>query len=295
MILFSDERIVWVKLPSSGLGNKISVWSRALVFADLNNCKLFVSGWTQFKLGPWLRNERKKRVYWNCFHQSSILDLVQLHLKFFFSRISYNPELIRKDINFSLFVFDSYRMDFEDIKPYRNLINASFHRSLSSRINQKLISLENPFISVHIRRGDFKNGVHITPLSFYQNVINKIRIISGWPVPVIIYTDAFMQEIEPLLSIGSIRFASNKDDIEDLIEMSRSKLLISAARSTFSYWACFLGDGIVVKHPDEWFVSLRPLINNCSTEWVLGELNDFNDEQKKGIYTLFNKYILNDF
>lgn len=288
MILFTKTPIVWVRLPASGLGNKISVWARASVFSELNNSRLYVSGWSQFKIGPWLRNERKKRIYWKCFKSVSAYDLLQLYIKMAFAQLTFNPHLVKGKFKSQLIIFNHYRMDFDDIKPHRDIIIHSFLQNLSFRIQQKLNSLTIPYISVHIRRGDFKNGVHLTPISFYFNLILKIRNISGWKVPVTIYTDAFEEEVESLFSIGSIHYASTKDDIEDLIEMSRSRLIISAARSTFSYWACFFGNSVVIKHPDEWFTTLRPSLNDSSNEWVINESSDFNFIQKQIIFNLFN-------
>ena len=64
------KNIVLAKLPKAGLANKLLVWARALVFAKENNYELFVIGWFDFKLGPFLRNEKTKRII--CFQKRNL-------------------------------------------------------------------------------------------------------------------------------------------------------------------------------------------------------------------------------
>lgn len=63
----------FAKLPRAGLGNMLFVWARAEVFAYLNQIPVFTSSWTQPRLGPTLRREKGKRIYWRYFRKTSSL------------------------------------------------------------------------------------------------------------------------------------------------------------------------------------------------------------------------------
>jgi hypothetical protein len=93
--------------------------------------------------------------------------------------------------------------------------------------------------------------------------------VTGKELPVTIFTDANAAEINRLLSIGNITVAANHADIVDILLLSRSKICILSISSTFSFWAGFLSNGIVLKHPDEWHPELRPVtINSVHYEGV---------------------------
>ena len=49
--------IVHAKLPRTGLGNKLTVWARAVVFAHNNNLPLITTGWWHIPIGTILRRE----------------------------------------------------------------------------------------------------------------------------------------------------------------------------------------------------------------------------------------------
>src|ERR1019366_1638433 len=69
---------VYVKFPKTGLGNLMLVWARACVFAHLNNLPLVTSSWWGFRPGAWIRNERKKRLYWGYFKESSFSERMKM-------------------------------------------------------------------------------------------------------------------------------------------------------------------------------------------------------------------------
>jgi hypothetical protein len=268
--------IVWVKLPSSGIGNKLSVWSRGIAFSEINNLPLIVTGWLHFRIGPFLRRETKKRIYWGYFQSPSINKFLKLVFGFFFYKSQHTSLLIPQTNNSTLYIFDEYLMSFNDISPYRNVIQSKFHGLLSKKMNNALNDLIIPDIGIHIRRGDFTRSGQITPISFYVTAIGKIRELFNKVIPVVVYTDAHPEEINDLLSIDALSFASPKADILDLIELSRSRVMIAASRSTFSYWACFLGNSLVIKHKDEWYPFLRGSEDSTlSNEWVVND-DDFN-------------------
>jgi hypothetical protein len=118
--------------------------------------------------------------------------------------------------------------------------------------------MEAPEIAVHIRRGDFKLGNPVTPNAFFIECIRFIRARIKRPLAVTVFTDAHPGEIKDVLALENVRLAEQKPDILDILQMSKSKIIILSRSSTFSYWAAFLSDAIVIKHIDDWQDNIRP-------------------------------------
>jgi hypothetical protein len=139
---------------------------------------------------------------------------------------------------------------------------------LAKNVREKLRENLFPIIGVHVRMGDFrvlKEGENFaqvgsvrTPLDYFITIINKIRNIHGSILPVTIFTDGFISEIAPLLKLENTITADKNSDIVDLLLLSKSKVIISSAGSTFSYWAAFLSNAPVIMHPDHIHESIRP-------------------------------------
>jgi hypothetical protein len=56
----------------------------------------------------------------------------------------------------------------------------------------------------------------------------------------------------------SISMVEGNTDIVDLLLMSKSKVIVTSAGSTFSYWAGFLSDAVIIMHPDHIYSPIRP-------------------------------------
>jgi hypothetical protein len=107
---------------------------------------------------------------------------------------------------------------------------------------------------MHIRRGDFSRGLTLTPLSFFIDVVNGLRKDAGSDLPVTVFTDAKPSEIRDLIKLNNVIVAEAKPDILDILLLAGSETVVLSIGSTFSYWAAFLSDGIIIKHPKEWHV-----------------------------------------
>src|SRR3989442_9513638 len=90
------KSFVHADLPRGGLGNKLLVWARALVFAHIHELPFVVSNWSEIKIGPYLRREQRKRQYWGYFSQANRLGLIQ-RLSFLFSEKVHEPALQGQD------------------------------------------------------------------------------------------------------------------------------------------------------------------------------------------------------
>jgi hypothetical protein len=273
--LYSEEEMkhkVFVDFPKSGLGNLLLIWSRAKVFSHINGLPLIASGWWGIRWGTWLRNENKKRMYWGYFHESPMVQKLSLYLsKHFYTCVSEPPvDLSQLPVKPTIFQFSEtalYNDLFEPIRPHREFINAEIHKLLKPQVRKQLHNLEKPVIAVHIRRGDFKYGNPITPVSFFINAINFIRANTQRKLPVTVFTDAETEEIKDILAIENVHLSEKKPDILDILQMSRSKIIVLSQSSTFSYWAAFLSEAIVIKPFEDWQGDLRPAdVNRRSFE-----------------------------
>ena len=55
------------RLGGAGLGNILFPWATALVYAKKHDLKRIQTTWKNFKIGPFLRKERDKRMYFDLF------------------------------------------------------------------------------------------------------------------------------------------------------------------------------------------------------------------------------------
>jgi hypothetical protein len=254
---------VYAELPKTGLGNMLLIWSRAKVFSHINGIPLITSSWWGLRPGTWIRNENKKRTYWGYFHESSLRKRIAMHVwKRMYPSVSEPPvkktPLPEKPVIFRFSVPVTQNDLFDGVKPYRAYIKEEVYKLLKPKLVKQLAALPAPEISVHIRRGDFKLGSTITPNSFFIRCIQFIRSETKKNLPVTVFTDATTEEIKDVLQMANVHLAKKKPDILDVLQMSRSKVIVLSQTSTFSYWAAFLSDAIIIKPFGDWYADIRP-------------------------------------
>src|SRR5262249_16824773 len=125
--------------------------------------------------------------------------------------------------------------------------------------------------AVHIRCADFRKleagedfrqvGSVRTPLEYFVSTIQEVRRCCGTDVPVTVFTDGRPGEIQSVLDLPSVRIAERNRPIFDLLQMSRARLIIVSASTTFRYSPRFLSHSSVVLHRDYIHASHRP-------EWI---------------------------
>lgn len=247
------------KLPSAGLGNKLFSWASGAVFAHLNNCDHYIIGMTKIHLGPIFRKERRKRFYFGYFKNEVVLLPI---LNYFQS--SYNKkqiecgDFVSCNGNFIFSEIPHWSDSFAKLRDFRDLIIASFWSNLTQQITSRISKHEVPFIGIHIRMGDFrvlkstedfsKVGAVRTPLSYFVEVTNCLLQVIGTNAPITIFSDGYDHELEEVLRLPNAKRAKEDLDIVHLAVLSKSKLIIMSAGSTFSYWAGFLSEGLLINH-----------------------------------------------
>lgn len=269
---------VYVKFPKTGLGNMMLVWARGLVFARINNIEEVTSSWWGLHWGALLRREKKNRLYWKYFIETPLWKRLAFKVYVILFRVEYDPPInkCKQLTDKKIFIFNKVVRDndlFKDIRNYKDLIELELHKILHPHLKFKLLKYSFPVISIHIRRGDFTIGNQITPLSFFIEGINIIREILEKDVPITIFTDAKKEEISELLELPQIFLADEKPDILDIILMSKSKVIMLSQSSTFSYWAAFLSEAIVIRPINDWQYQIRDSKDNSAYKEIKWNYN----------------------
>ncbi|MEH2163379.1 MAG: alpha-1,2-fucosyltransferase [Nostoc sp.] len=271
--------LVYARLPKAGLGNMLLVWSRAVLFAHINRFPVVSPDWGKFVIGPYLRGERDKRYYGHLFSK-----------KIYVSKFNYYLAILKKDTyihnnpvispielsnlesqqsDFYLFIFNQlphWSDFFVDLKTHQPIIKERLLASIRPSVLEAISNRSAPQIGIHIRMGDFRvlkseddfsklGGVR-TPFSWFIKVIDAIREIAGYDVPVTIFSDGHDHELSQLLTLSQVSRSSTASALSDMLTLSKSKLLITSSGSTFSYWASYLGKCPTISHPAHFHASV---------------------------------------
>lgn len=275
---------VYVQLPKTGLGNKLLVWAKGMVFAKLNNLPLIISSWWGFQWGAIIRRENKSRLYMGYFKESALPKRYFIKANLLFYKIIREPkvEVIREKENKNTIYHFNKVITNEDLygelRSHRELISKELFSMLTPNMRNQLDKYINPEIGIHVRRGDFKIGNQTTPLAFFVQAINLIRQTRKETLPVTIFTDASPGEISELLALPNVMISETKPDILDILLLSKSKIMILSKSSTFGYWAAFLSDALVIRPHYDWQEKIRDNEGNyLEVKWDPEDLPITND------------------
>jgi hypothetical protein len=233
-------KFTYVKLPKAGLGNKLILWSIGYLHSKDTNSLFINSSWFYFNIGPWIRNEKSKRLYFTSFKNRPLSIII---CSVFFQIFS-NFSFIKSNKNITIFQFiEEYNLFFKLNYSKRFEIKEALLKILSERTLRSYKKLTSPDIGVHIRRGDFKFGSNLTDIDFFYHKIIEIREKYGNSLSVTIFSDGSHEDLKTLLSIGNVKISDNSEDILDLFQLSMSRYCILSKNSTFSYWGAFFSNG----------------------------------------------------
>lgn len=274
-------------LPPTGLGNRLVVWAHALIFARKNNLPLFVSPWERLTIAPLLRGDKQMRFYTGQFKRKDYLQFFKHSIQSYFVGRIEEPDLNgklqsehRKMTYYTFSRLPHWSQYFTLLKDHRDLITSELMNMLSLKSRQFLSNTPSPQIAIHIRRGDFRElksgedfakvGSVRTPLSYFRSLILGLRSVIGNFVPISIFSDAPREELQAVLELPNTTLQSSQLAIVDIIAMSRSRLIILSAGSTFGLWAAFLSNAAVLHHPDHFHGPIRDMrVNEHSYEGAI--------------------------
>jgi hypothetical protein len=274
---------------------------RALLFGHLNHLPVEIIEYHYFKIGPWLRGEKNKRRYNGFFIFQE--NMLTTRIKEWKSRKYANaavtePKLAILNKNKSdTFLFSEiphYSSWFNGLIPYRPLVIKLLLEKINPAITKKVNQLEYPCIGIHIRMGDFRKlakdeefgqaGAVRTPEKYFIDVINSIRNLYGSNLRVSIFSDGHKNELNNILTLPEVYLVEDNNDLVDLLLLSKSKIIVTSAGSSFSYWAGFISDAPLIKHPSALHHKIRTL--NDEGDLYEGVLDDTNEVLVKKIKSI---------
>lgn len=269
------KSIVLVELPRTGLGNKLLLWAKAYTFAQQHGFEIYVKNWFHIPIGTILRREKSKRWYRGFFIQEHGL-LNAMRLAYFKRTKQVVTEPLHQDILIReenvLYVFNKVPTPvdyFQFLREQRHSIIDAFFKIINPKVMAAVALLDAPFIGVHIRRGDFQ-AEKLVPIEEFMTTIATLRTFLERDVPVVVFTDAKREEILPILAIPNVHLSENQPDLVDLLWLSRSKIIVTNAGSTFSYWAGFISDAIILRNQQDRLTPIRPSdVNALNYEGML--------------------------
>ena len=233
-----------IRVGGPGLGNLFFPWARAVVASEKYKIPIIYPTWPQIKFGPIIRRESDRRNYINLFthNNSYISGYKKIYYRMFFKHKSeeelYNIHINSID-NFKNVIFNIEGLGnyFKPILKSNNLIFSELKSILS---NYNFNNRNDNYIGVHLRYGDFISTNQNTEHDFYVNILKQIRTkFSNYPIR--IFSDGNYKEFKWAIEDFNAYHVKSKSAISDILDMSRSNLLIGTANSTYSAWASFLG------------------------------------------------------
>jgi hypothetical protein len=246
-----------------GLGDKLFPFARCAIASRRLGLKRIDPTWLSPHLGPWLRKERDKRFYAGLFRSGfGVGGLRKWALLALSQRIDEDDLPRLREFGRSplplVVVFNKVRNFFQDIAGDHREVLDLIMALANPRQTSHLASYVPGAIGVQVRLGDlkplpasYKPGDRVgwvrLPLSWYVDVINRIRSCIGSEVPVHVFSDGSDEELTPILALKNVKRCYFGSALADLLALSGCKTLVGSA-SSFSMWAAYLG-----RMPAFWF------------------------------------------
>jgi hypothetical protein len=256
-VLGTDVVDLWfMRVSGYGLGNCFYSYFHAVVLAEKYRAAIIAPPWFSLKMGPLLRGERSKRLYWRMFRPfaGEIHGIKKLRtlLRSYRKRVivtvgeSMEPVVVRGALNFVV----SGKFTFCGLHAHRALIRDRLMGTVNDAAPANHIWGGGSYIAVHIRLGDFAEAaehsvVNTTqgnlriPMIWYMNLTRALRKRYR-DKPIYIFSDGDEKTLRPILDQGATLYRSGSD-MTDLLALAGASILVGS-NSTYSRWAAFLGN-----------------------------------------------------
>ena len=233
----------------TGLCNMLIPWARAEIFAKRRRAKMLAPQWTNYmRVGQFLRGERS-RFYRNEFCNVGCLGGVGRLMK-----LMMLPHVSERDYKDGT---DNVVVDFSGMDGFMEPFFRE-HDYIVMRLNEivdptllrraERIS-ETPFVGVHVRRGDFGRAGLCISDEWYVRAINCAREKAP-SLPIKIFSDAPASSLSRIASqFDNVQVMPSMPAAQDLLTLSKATILVGTSRSSFSYWAVYLGQMPSIFHP----------------------------------------------
>lgn len=261
---FDGYDLGFFRIGGPGLGNNLFPWARSIVAANKYGLVPIAPIWRQLKIGPFIRNEKDKRLYYGLF--KAVPGHVRGWRKFLvLSRSSATADekdlyagTIKDTGSDTVVIFKGMDGYFARILKDHAFVRQELFRITRAKHKKSLSFDFSGSISVHVRLTDFAltlaehdlcagcSNLRI-PLSWYTDMIHHVRAAAGTNMPVYVFSDGQDRELAALLRLPNSQRLTFGSSIADLIALSRAYVLV-ASGSTFSAWASYLGRMPVIWH-----------------------------------------------
>jgi len=254
------------RFGGAGLANHLFPIYRAFQNSKEGGGEFLFPPLVQLKIGPFIRREHDKRIYFNLFNQGALNELMKLKVLFSSNKCDeFNYESLNQEKD-GVIIYSGINDYF---KSFNNEFREDFVNMLKSRSKNKvrlfaeLSLIKKDDICVHIRKGDFpvvgstKAPYRQISDDWYLKVINYL--IKDYPDKNIrIFTDDVNSLSNEMLSIKNVTVDVSYNAWHALLKMSAHGLIVASA-STFSIWSAFIGDQDVISNGE---CNLNEFINN---------------------------------
>lgn len=248
----------------TGLGNMIWSWAYCYIWCKDNQIEIIAPFWSFPHPKKWLRERKIDRWYAGYFHNEGYISgLHRLALLATGQKVDYRS--IGKDlckIQLGSSKTHPLIISFTDLYDFNLLLGR--HNEVSqelARITRKKYFPHvdsQPFISVHVRLGDFKPQDPSStgsvapntrlPIDWYVSALRKVREVLGTNIRAVVFSDGSDSELSLLLQEDNTLRSTNTTAITDIWTMTKSAAII-ASRSSFSLWGTYLGQVPTIYYP----------------------------------------------
>ncbi|MEM6690628.1 MAG: alpha-1,2-fucosyltransferase [Planctomycetota bacterium] len=255
---------VYAILPRTGLANRLFIWARAEVFAEMHNLPVQTIGWGHLHLGPWIRRERSKRYYRQFFKPGG--NFAQYISDLATSKIGRKLVKLKQpnaslDLEYPTSIVFSGRPDkrdyFSGLREHRHFLRKKLMERLRDNITSSVDELPQLDVAVHVRRGDFTTlGIDIED-KYYLDTLSCIAEKSERQVSFSIFSDSPKRDLSRILDFPGTQYIESRNDILDMFAIANSRFIVTTNNSTFGFWAAFLSDAKIVLSSDHKYGPIR--------------------------------------
>jgi len=245
---FDGSDFYFFRIGGPTLGNLLFPYARAIIEAEKWGGVVIQPTWPQFKPKRFVTLNRDQRGYSKFFvpglnEVSGLNKLKTLILNKKFACDYKGNHGVSGVIEVS-----GMGEFFNDFVGYEDIVR----REIMSRMIFEDNSVENDvFCAIHVRMGDFavankyKDRIvgkrnERAPMEWYLSTVEAIRS-EYKDIKILVFSDGTAQELDKILSLNNVVLSKSISPVDDLYKMTKAKVFVGSS-STFSYWACFLGD-----------------------------------------------------
>ncbi len=249
-----------------GLGHSLLAWARCFLWCTDHQVEMLAPRWHYLRIGPYLRREADKRSYHTLFKKDVYVHgLKRLWILGSAKRCPSDqaPQTLFDGSRTKIAVFENDTRDngrfFQFILGRQDEVRSELLR-IARPEHIPAQSAQEPFIGIHVRRGDFtrvsdpaalkKTGNVQLPVEWYKDILLSIRERASSALPARVFSDGSAESLRCLLQLPNVSFVESRSALHDIFALSDASVLISSP-SGFSMWAAYLGQVPRVCFPNQ--------------------------------------------